>query len=304
MDIQRVISQLAVLFLLIAAGWVTGKTKILTEDGSKCLSKLVLYVTTPCTILSSVFGEDMGVTAAETGLFILASAAAFLIYFVVAVPSARLLSPNKENRGLMGFMISFGNVTFMGLPVAIAVFGPASAYYVALFNIPFMALVFSVGIIMISGKRGKMDLRLLVTPSLIAALLAVPIALTGYRAPSIPADAIRIAGNLTTPGSMLVIGSTLSRVKIRDVFSKWRLYPIALLKLTVIPVIAWAVFRPLIASDLLLGVLVILSGMPTAAMAAMFAIEYGADERFASSGIFLATLLSGATIPLVVYFLL
>jgi len=55
---------------------------------------------------------------------------------------------------------------------------------------------------------------------------------------------------------------------------------------------------------MMLGILVVLSGMPTAAMAAMVAIEYGGNERIASGGVSMTTLLSGVTIPLVVYLLL
>jgi hypothetical protein len=54
----------------------------------------------------------------------------------------------------------------------------------------------------------------------------------------------------------------------------------------------------------MLGMLVVLSAMPTAAIAAMIAIEYGNDERVASGGIFITTLLSCATIPLIVFLLL
>lgn len=303
MDMQGIISQLAVLFLLIAGGYLVGKVNLLTADATRYLSKIVLFVTTPCTILNSVINGSVGLTGGETVFFVLMSLLVFPVFFIIAIPVARAMGGEKRNHGLYSYMASFGNVTFMGFPVTAAIFGAASAYYVALYNIPFMVLTFSVGIIMVSGKRGSFDPKTLITPSLIAALLAIPLALTGFKAPTIVADAVRITSGMTTPGSMFVIGSTLSRVSFKNVFTKWRLYPVAFLKLAVIPLVIWFVFRFFVSDGMMLGVLVVLCGMPTGAMAAMFAIEYGADEKIASSGVFLTTLLSGLTIPLIVYFL-
>jgi len=301
---QGTINQLAVLFILLALGYIVGKARLLTADGGKMLSRIVLYITTPCTILSSVLNGDIKATGAETAYFILASILAFALYFLLGVPASRSLDPNKKDRGLYAFMVSFGNCTFMGFPVITAIFGASSAFYVALYNIPFMILSFSAGVVLVSGRGGKFNPRALLTPSLIAALLAVPIAVTGFKAPYIISEAVRLTGNVTTPASMLVVGSSLSRIPFKFVFTKLRLYVVTLMKLVIMPVAVWLVFKRFIPNDIAFGTLVVLSGMPTASMAAMFALEYDADEQIASGGIFMTTLLSGATIPIIAYFLL
>jgi hypothetical protein len=304
MDMQAIISQMAVLFILLGAGYIAGRIDLLSADGTRSLSKIVLYVTTPGTILSSVLDGDISATGGETAFFALMSLMAFLMYFAISIPAVRLLGGDRKDHGLYRYMASFSNSAFMGFPVTIAILGTASAFYVALYNIPFFMLSFSVGIIMVSGSGGKFDPKVLVNPALVAALLAIPLAITGYGAPAIAADTLRITGSMTTPAAMFVIGATLSRVSLRGLLSGWRLYPVTLLKLIVMPVAAWLVFRQLVADELMLGVLVVISGMPTAAAAAMLAIEYDGDEKIASSGIFLSTLLSGVTIPLIVYMLL
>ena len=63
------------------------------------------------------------------------------------------------------------------------------------------------------------------------------------------------------------------------------------------------IFKQFVTNEMMLGILVILTGMPTGAMAVILAIEHGGDERLASSGIFLTTLLSAITIPAIVYLL-
>jgi len=304
MDMQVILSQMAVLFVLLAVGFVGGKAKLLGADAGKALSRIIINVTSPCTILASVLSGDVSTTAGETAVFLLFSFLAYLLFLLISIPSARLLGGDKATRGLFSYMAAFGNTSFMGFPVIIAVFGAPAVFYAALFNVPFVLLTFSAGIVLISGKGSGFNPKLLINPSIVAAIVSIPIAITAFRAPAVVTEPVRLLGSMTTPGAMLVIGSTLARVSFREVFSEWRLYSVALLKLIVMPVTTWLVFRHLVAKEVLLGVLVVLSAMPIAAMSAMVAIEYGGNERIASGGVSLSTLFSGVTIPLIVYLLL
>jgi len=308
----------------MAIGFIVGKTKVLTREGNKILSKIVLFITLPCTILNSVFENEIAITVWDTVYFLLMTLLTFFIAFLIAVPVIYILGGEKANRGLLTFMSVFSNCGFMGFPIVISIFGISSAYYVSLFNIPFNVLVFSLGIFMISGKNKNAEEtdggvvavngdrravigfnpKALINPTLIVALLAIPLALSGFRPPFIIAEAVRITGSITTPGAMLVIGSTLAFVPLKSVFAEWRIVPVTILKLIAIPIITWLILRQIITNELLLGVLVVISAMPTAAMSSMIAIEYGGNEEMASAGVFLTTLLCGITVPVIVFFFL
>jgi len=312
MDIQVIINQMAILFIMMAMGFLIGKIGMLKPEGNKILTRIVLFVALPCTILNSVFENEISVTAGDTMYFLLLALITFIIAFLVSVPVIYLLGGDKANRGLMNFMAVFSNCGFMGFPIVIAIFGSSSVYYVALFNIPFNVLVFSLGVFLIAYRKASkedsvwkgFDPKLLINPTLIVALLAIPIALSGMELPIVVTEAIRITGSITTPGGMLVVGATLSFIPFKSVFADWRIIPVTLLKLIIIPIVTWLVLRQIITNELLLGILVVVSGMPTAAMASMLAIEYGGNERIASAGVFLTTLLCGITVPLLVYLLL
>lgn len=304
MDIQAIINQMIVLFILIALGYFIGKTSLLTAEGVKALSRIVLYIALPCTVLNSVMSGDLDITGAETAIFTLTSLLATVLHLVIAFPAVRLLGADKGKRGIYMYMAAFGNVANMGFPVTIAILGTASAFYVSIYNIPYVLICYSLGIMMVSGKSGGFNVKKLLNPALIAGVIAVMIVVTGLKTPGIIVGAVGLISGVTTPGAMLIIGASLSRISFKDAFSDWRLYPVALLKLIIMPVIIWLIFRPFVTNDMALGVLVILSGMASGAMATIFAIEYGGDERAASSGVFLTTLLSCVTIPLVAYFLL
>ena len=290
--------------ILVALGYAAHKIKALPPETGKALTRLVLYITLPCTILGPVIGGDLQITGGETATFMLISLSVYLIFSIVAILTSRALGGGKEKQGLIGASIILGNVAFMGFPLAQAIFGEGATFYVTLFNIPFWIAAFTIGTAMISGKGGKFNPKSLLSPPLIAAILVIPLAIAGFRAPGIIISAVRLTGGVTTPASMLIVGITLAHVPIRDVFAEWRLYPMAFVKLIVAPLVTWLVLRLFISDELMLGVAVVLAAMPTAAVVAMIAIEHKKNERIASIGIFLTTLLSAVTIPLIVYFLL
>lgn len=298
MDISVIISQMAVLFIILAIGYCLNRLKVMDAGSDRILTKLVLNLAMPCTIISSVLGRENGVSGRDTAFFMLMIALTFAIAFAAVIPLPAILRNRKEDTGLYRFLVVFGNVGFMGFPVTMSIFGEESAFYVALFNIPFSLLAFSVGIIMVSGKGGKIRPGLFLNPSLIASALAILIFFLKIPVPGIITKTAGQLGQLTTPLAMLVIGSTLAAIPPSEVFTQWRLYPVSFIKLVAVPLITWMVLRLLIDDPLMLGVLVVLAGMPTATSATMICMEYGGNEKLASKGIFITTLFSLITIPL------
>lgn len=102
---------------------------------------------------------------------------------------------------------------------------------------------------------------------------------------------------VTTPCAMMIIGCALSDIPIRDVFSNWRLYVVAALKLMAIPAAAYLLLRPVLTDPVVLGVVVAVMAMPIASNFTMLSAQYDRDQRLASSATFITTLLSVVTIP-------
>lgn len=100
---------------------------------------------------------------------------------------------------------------------------------------------------------------------------------------------------------MLVIGSSLANLSLRDTFFNVRVYAFSAYKLIVLPVIIWFLGKMFIDSFLVLGVLVIISAMPCAAVTVMLCNEYGNDARLAARYVFVSTVLSIVTIPVLAF---
>jgi predicted permease len=234
----------------------------------------------------------------------LLSLGAYLLVFLIIVPLPRLLHARQSDGGLYRFMVAFGNVGFMGFPVIQSIFGAGSVFYVTLFNIAFNVLCFSVGLTMITGRGWKLNLKSLLNPMMTVSLLTVLIFYAQLQMPAILTDTVALVGRMTTPSAMLILGSTLACIPLKDVFSEYRIYIMTFIKLLVVPVLTWLLMGLFVKDQLMLGVLVALSAMPAATNAAMLCMEYGGNEQLASKGVFLTTLFSVITIPLLLFLLL
>ena len=99
-------------------------------------------------------------------------------------------------------------------------------------------------------------------------------------------------------------GTSLGSVPLKKAAGNWRVYAVAAVKLLAAPVLVWLVVRLFVTDELLLGVTVILASAPTAMLATLFAISADKDEGYASECVFIGTVLSAVTMPLMIWLLL
>lgn len=304
MDMVSIINQMLVLFFLLLIGYVAAKCHVITDEGNKVLTEVVLNVSLPCTILYSVMGGNATMSGFEALFFMGMVIAVYVLTIGVAMITPKLIGARGDDAGLYKFMVSFANVGFMGYPVAQAIFGPTSVFYVALFCMAFNVLTYSLGVIFIAGKNTKIDAKLLITPALISTLVSIVLFLTGVDfIPAALTKTVETMEKVTTPVSMLVVGVTLASVPIKSIFNEWRVYIVTAVRLLLLPVLTWALFRFFIHDALQLGVLVVIAGMPVAAAAPMLTVQYGKNTQLAAKTVFISTVLSVVTIPLLVYLL-
>lgn len=291
---------MVVLFLIMALGYLAGKANIMTIQGNKVLSVLINCITNPCNILYSAICTEHVLSNREVlGIVGIALAVyAALILLAQVVPS--LLRVPKEQNGQYKFMVIFSNIGYMGIPVISAIYGPSAVFEIAIFIMIFNILAYTYGVYLICGGHRDSGFRAkdLLTPMTVTALSSLALYFLNVQAPAVIADTLNTVRSITTPGAMLIIGCALSAVPIRDVFSNWRLYIIAALKLLVIPLAGYFVLRPLISNQLVLGVVVAVLGMPIATNFTMLSAQYDKDQKLAASAVFITTLLSVVSIPL------
>ncbi len=302
MPVQAVLNQMIILFLLLAVGFLCGKLKIVDLPANKRLSLLVTNVTQLALVLHSVMAVETRMAWGDLGLLMLVSCGMYVLLAAVAFLVPALLRTPKKDLGTYRFMLMFGNTGFMGYPVISALFGAEAVFYAALFNIPFNILVYSVGVLLISGgNETKLDLKKIFNPPLIASVLALILYLLNIKFPAVITDAMDMLGSTTIPFAMIIIGVSLSQIPLKGVFSQWRLYPMVIVKLIVSPLLLRLLLVGLVPNPLIFGVAFVIAAMPVATNATMLTTIYGGNQSLASSGVFISTALSVASIPILLY---
>ena len=118
MDIKILITQMMELFIIILAGYVIYRLKIVNDGFVKQFTRLVLDVTLPAMILASVLKLEERQPLSDV-LICLGTAIALIVVIlpVIGFLLAKAVRAKKGQIGLYTFMNTFSNIGFMGFPV-------------------------------------------------------------------------------------------------------------------------------------------------------------------------------------------
>lgn len=298
-----VLGSLTSLCVCIAVGFLCRKIKIINDEVNAGLTNILVKVTLPCTVLTSLrrpFSKDLLV---EGCIVLAVSFCIFLFGGLVALLLAKLLHAKPDEKNIWIFSLIFANVGYMGFPVTQAVFGENSLFYTSMANISFNLLAFTLGIELFR-KKGKEKAQLkavLINPAIIATAVGIVFFVTSawFLVPDPVCDGIAMLGGMTSPLSMLVVGGILAKGDIRQVFKGYKMYVLIFVRLLALPVLSFFVLRPFIKNPMMLGVLVLLVAMPIASLTAIYAEQYKGNSILASKLVFVSTLLCIFTLPFV-----
>ena len=306
MSFSGLLSRMLVLLAFICIGAVCSKLRIIDERGSACINQLVLYICGPLLIIKSVQNVDFIYGIGDILMLLLYSVIFMLLSILIGVLFSRLLCRKKPQRGVFSLVTAFGNIFFMGIPVISALYGDGAVFLLSVCVMPFNLFLFTVGIYMIiGGKKEKIPWKkLLINPSLFAVIIALPLFFFRITLPATVLDIISYLSQMVVPLTMLLIGAALGRMSLKVIFGNAQCYAVCAVKLILSPLVLFAVFRFFVKDPLMLGLLTVMAAMPSASISPILCTEYGGDSGFANRSVFLTTILSLATIPAVVWFLL
>lgn len=292
MDVSVILSQMAQLFLVMAAGYGLYKCGQIDDRFYSRLNRFVLNVTMPAMILGSVL------TGSRTVSIHGPSMAATCLILTVLLPvlfcfTAGFLPVKQEDRGLYAFMMMYPNVGFMGFPVMKSIFGNNSILATSVINLCFNVSLFTLGPVAMGINGGRNGTG---KQKVIFYVFHIP-------CPSAAGNALNLIGSMTTPLAMMLIGVILARIPLGEVWRDRHVYLFSLLIQLIIPVSTWPVLKFFIPDTLIRGITLIILAMPVANSAVIFAGEYGKDEILAAKMVrHRESRLAGLSISLSVWF--
>lgn len=288
----------ALMFLYLLAGAVCAKTGVIREQAREGMLSFLIYVVMPASILSAYVNGLERQQLLEGAQAMLICTAACLLSWALG----RLLwrRAPEGRRQVLTYGTVLPNIGNAGLPISQLVFGPMGVFYTSMQMLPGTIIGWTVGPAIYNGggRLRGMAGRLIRNPNIVAVLLGLFFALTGIRLPSVLGRAVTGLTGMTAPLSMVLIGAALTQVNPKAVLRPDVLLFCAV-RLLLIPLLMIPVLRLLGVGTMLLQVSVVLFAMPVANYVAIQAEMYGGEHIFASALVFVTTLLSLVTVPLV-----
>ena len=291
----QVWTQMFLLFGYVIVGYACNKLKIFDEMTNTKLSGFLVKVAMPATVLASAFGQ----TGLELGVILRALLMTVGMY--VLLPSvSKLLARLFQWEPTVELMLTYSNLMFMGLPIVRSMYGESAVIYVVIFVMVFNVWIYTSGILTLQGKmtEPKAMIRKMLNPGIVAALLSVLIIFMHISAPTPIVDLLTGVGSVTTPLAMMVIGSNVAQVDLRQVLTRKDLYGIAVCKLILFPLMVREVSLLLMGPGAYTNVATVLAAMPTAGNVTMLCAEYDGNTSLAAQGTCICTVLSAITLPI------
>ena len=295
------INIMLILLAIVIVGYVAGKLEYMGGDFDRRLSNIIIDITCPALILSSTMGgtlPDRSLILPLLGISLLT----YLLLTAVAWYLPLLLTKKSEDRGPVGFALMFGNVGFIGYPIVGAIFGHQAVFYAAILNVVNTLSVFTIGVMLVKGEAHRLTFppKILRTTPMLAAYLAMLIVALGIdNIPDIISQPITMIGNITVPGALLIIGSSMSRLSWRTMLGSRVVYVTTAFRLLILPLLLYVIFRAIGFSPYVVNINTLIIAMPVATYGTILCLRYDRDTTLITEITLISTLLSVVTIPLV-----
>ena len=289
---------------IIIVGYMAGKLGYMGGEFDRKLSSLVINWTCPALILSSAMTGELPDRRFILPLLAI-SVVTYLVLTGVAFWLPRFLTRRKDDEGVVGFAMMFGNVGFMGYPVVASIFGHEAVFYAAVLNVVNTFAVFTVGTILVTGKGEVEGPRfqkkvLYSTPMLSAYLTMLIVALEIDNIPACISQPLTMIGDITVPAALLIIGSSMSQLPLRALMGNATVYITTVMRLVVVPVAMYFLCLLLGFDPYVVNINTVVIAMPVATYGTILCLKYNRDTSLMAEVTFITTLLSMITIPLLV----
>ena len=290
------LGQIGIMFIFMMIGFLLFRTGKITKEGSKGIGNILIYVIIPAVVLNA-YMTDFSAERLQ-GLLI-----SFLLSFLALALSMLLSHLIFKKQSIEDFGTAFSNAGFMGIPIIQAMLGTEAVFYVSAFVALLNILQWTYGVYIITGDRSRISgKKILTNPVLISMVIGILLFLLPVQIPEIGKKAVSLLAGMNAPVAMISIGIYLAQVAVRELFTDRTTYLCVLVRMLLIPLLTMGMLSLLPFSDsgIRLAVL-IAAASPIGSNVAVFAQIHDKNYTQAVKDICLSTLVSVATMPLIVY---
>lgn len=297
----RMLNAQMILLVYLAVGMYCVKVGLIDRDSKEKLVDIILRITLPCMIFNSFNKPLTPEVMKQTALILVVAVSISILSFLLGKVIYNKYPQKKKS--ILQYCTLVNNSGFLGMPMVSAVYGSEGLFAASIFIIPNRIFMWTAGLAMFTTADFRTKCKnILLNPCIVTVFLGIARRMTGFPVPEFLDTAIANTGAVTTPLSMMVIGTMLIGVPWKKLLEP-SIFRLAFVRLIALPLVALFILNLIDAQPLLAGVSLILTGMPAGSTSALLAAKYGADEDYASRCIVTTTIMSLATIPVLMLFL-
>lgn len=295
----NVLTQVIILFILIAVGFVLAKVKMLNDNAVKCITDFVLMLVTPCVIVKSFIREFSRDILKE---LLISIAAAFACHIVFILLSHLFIkSDDKRAERVLKYGAVFSNCGYMSIPLQEAMLGYDGVFFCAAYIAVFNVICWTYGVLLMSGDKKYMTpKKLILNPGIIGITIGLAVFLLSVPIPDVIYEPVSYLALLNTPLPMIIIGYHLAHSSLLNGIKNLKCILAVVLKLAVFPLVALAGLYICGIRGTVFVSLVISCSAPVAANTTMFSSKFGADTSLSVNLVSLSTVISLVTMPIII----
>jgi predicted permease len=287
------------IFIVAAVGYLLAKR---VSADVRTLSSVAFNALSPCLVFdqlvaSHITGGEFGRMAAFCVLLTLAMG---LVARLAAIP----LKLNRQTRSSFLLVVMFSNSGNYALPVVLFAFGREALAYASVYFVVSAIVLYTLGVFVAASGHGSVRRALLGivrVPAIYAVAAAALILTTHTTVPTAIMRPIALLSEAAIPVMLLILGMQLERAAMPD-----RPAAVGLavgLSLVAAPVIGVALTMMLGLTGVARQVAILAASMPAAVITTVLALEFDLDPAFATSAVFLSTILSPFTLVVLIAYL-
>jgi predicted permease len=287
-----VLRQMSMIAILVIIGFGLQKKNVLNEQGIKVISKLVVDICNPVLIVSTILNGNITVTHREFLSGVGVAAVIYAVFILVGSVLPMIIGIPRDERKFYSLMSIYGNVGFLGIPVAKAILSENAMLYVIICNVFYCLLFYTHGIITLSSGKEKMDIKKIFSPGVIMSILALVIFWFDIKFPDVIVKTVDYIGSPTVFLSMVLLGASVARSNFLKDMKDAKLWIFILVRLVCVPALAVLVLKGIGVADEMVRTFCLMCAVPVGNLPMIQAEKIGERTDILSRGIIVTTVFS------------
>lgn len=278
-------------FIIIGVGYFFGKVK---DINLHSINDLILYITTPCLIISSLSRFPLEIDIAlkifvcVAGVILISLGAGLILTRIMDLP-VRVYVPT----------LMFANTGNMGLPLILFAFGEAGFNNGIIYMVSTTLLHYTLGIVIVNTDKNPLEVFKL--PLIYATAIGITISIFHLEMPVALGRSVELLGDISIPAMIFSLGYKLSGIKLTNFLNSFLFGTLRILLGFALGLLFVKIFE---MKGLAAKVVILQASMPPAVFNFVLAEKYWLDSKTVASVIMAGTISSLFILPFIISYLL